>query len=475
MDLYQSPTPNLTPNSMLIFFQYGSSEGAYEPGCDPSPTMPQLHDHAHHNHSQEQAPLTPSSSSSNSSSGAPFVSPSSDRCGPTNPYVSPGSDGGSTGVGSPAGTGGVGSGSGSDSTVEAFCAGCQGRIVDRFYLMAVEKKWHAGCLRCSICTIKLDAQNTCFARDGHIFCRDDYQRMFGIRRCARCMENIGSSELVMRAREFVYHVQCFNCVHCNIQLAKGDHFGMNGQHIFCKDHYQMSTSLEGGYMSPLGLHPGLMPPGGPLPPGMGPFGPPHPLLPPEALQGYPPPEHIAKIFNGVPHKGRPRKRKPKEEPMDTSMKWPNCSELGMSLADLPGGYDLDYGGLGNGCQPVRTKRIRTSFKHHQLRTMKSYFAINHNPDAKDLKQLSQKTGLSKRVLQVWFQNARAKWRRTIISKDPSKASSLGSGGEGGLACDASSEAGDYCASTPGGPVGPMSPDDELGPNTSQCSYQQMFM
>ena len=49
---------------------------------------------------------------------------------------------------------------------------------------------------------------------------------------------------------------------------------------------------------------------------------------------------------------------------------------------------------------ARPKRMRTSFKHHQLRAMKSYFAINHNPDAKDLKQLSQKTGLSKRVLQV---------------------------------------------------------------------------
>lgn len=48
----------------------------------------------------------------------------------------------------------------------------------------------------------------------------------------------------------------------------------------------------------------------------------------------------------------------------------------------------------------RNKRMRTSFKHHQLRTMKSYFAINQNPDAKDLKQLAQKTGLSKRVLQV---------------------------------------------------------------------------
>ena len=50
--------------------------------------------------------------------------------------------------------------------------------------------------------------------------------------------------------------------------------------------------------------------------------------------------------------------------------------------------------------PPRQKRMRTSFKHHQLRTMKAYFGLNHNPDAKDLKQLAEKTGLSKRVLQV---------------------------------------------------------------------------
>lgn len=44
--------------------------------------------------------------------------------------------------------------------------------------------------------------------------------------------------------------------------------------------------------------------------------------------------------------------------------------------------------------------MRTSFKHHQLRQMKQYFTINHNPDSKDLRGLSAKTGLSKRVLQV---------------------------------------------------------------------------
>lgn len=92
--------------------------------------------------------------------------------------------------------------------------------------------------------------------------------------------------------------------------------------------------------------------------------------------------------------------------------------MGSGLSDssspggMPGSGQMPNGHHGPNGQ--RTKRMRTSFKHHQLRTMKSYFSINQNPDAKDLKQLAQKTGLSKRVLQVWFQNARAKWRRNNL-------------------------------------------------------------
>jgi len=64
---------------------------------------------------------------------------------------------------------------------------------------------------------------------------------------------------------------------------------------------------------------------------------------------------------------------------------------------------LKEGGGMSGTLCGRQKRLRTSFKHHQLRSMKAYFALNHNPDAKDLKELAQKTGLTKRVLQVNFQ------------------------------------------------------------------------
>src|SRR5438128_153542 len=70
-----------------------------------------------------------------------------------------------------------------------------------------------------------------------------------------------------------------------------------------------------------------------------------------------------------------------------------------------GGGQGGGGGGGGGSasarnKEARMKRMRTSFKHHQLRTLKSYFAINQNPDSKDLQQLSDKTGLKKKVLQV---------------------------------------------------------------------------
>ena len=58
----------------------------------------------------------------------------------------------------------------------SFCAGCGARIVDRFYLMAVDQEWHAECLKCNECSLRLDNELTCFTKDGEILCREDYYR-----------------------------------------------------------------------------------------------------------------------------------------------------------------------------------------------------------------------------------------------------------------------------------------------------------
>ncbi|KYQ48189.1 LIM/homeobox protein Lhx2 [Trachymyrmex zeteki] len=240
--------------------------------------------------------------------------------------------------------------------------------------------------------------------------------LFAVSRCSRCRAGISASELVMRARDLVYHVACFTCASCGTPLNKGDHFGQRDGLVYCRPHYEL-LCCAGDYGGAAGSIEDLGSPGvSPLP-------------------AY---YEQSSITSGTVQKGRPRKRKLSEvtgSELPVTMRLAagaladiaiaellHPTELSSSMESLAA-YDASVGSPGPVHQNQRTKRMRTSFKHHQLRTMKNYFAINQNPDAKDLKQLAQKTGLSKRVLQVWFQNARAKWRRNLMRQDSSNAGS----------------------------------------------------
>ena len=56
------------------------------------------------------------------------------------------------------------------------CTGCASFINERYFLVVMNRAWHIQCLRCSECKICLDSQNSCFTKDGHIFCKDDYYK-----------------------------------------------------------------------------------------------------------------------------------------------------------------------------------------------------------------------------------------------------------------------------------------------------------
>ncbi|NWV29380.1 ISL1 protein, partial [Origma solitaria] len=68
-------------------------------------------------------------------------------------------------------------------------------------------------------------------------------------------------------------------------------------------------------------------------------------------------------------------------------------------------------------QPEKTTRVRTVLNEKQLHTLRTCYAANPRPDALMKEQLVEMTGLSPRVIRVWFQNKRCKdKKRSIMMK-----------------------------------------------------------
>ena len=126
-------------------------------------------------------------------------------------------------------------------------------------------------------------------------------RLFAVKRCGRCQAGISASELVMRARDAVYHLHCFTCASCWVLLTKGDHFGMRDGLVYCRPHYEIMRHTD--YCGPSEL---------------------------EALS----PAHWTST---AVHKGRPRKRKLVSTPS------PNQESVG---SDIPVNMRIPTGTLG---------------------------------------------------------------------------------------------------------------------------------
>ncbi|XP_032435903.1 LIM/homeobox protein Awh-like isoform X2 [Xiphophorus hellerii] len=235
-----------------------------------------------------------------------------------------------------------------------ICAGCGEQVCDRFFLLAAGRVWHSICLRCSQCHCELQTHPSLFWRDGNIYCQQDYSRTFGGGQCARCLQPIPPTDLVMRSGELTFHPHCFSCQECDVKLMPGNLYCMQGPNLYCESHY----NGDGGNL---------------------------PLQDPSQ-------SHL------------------KEETGQNQVS--GEGEESVSSPE-PRVDDKEAGGRTR----RRTKRIRTCFRSEQLRALESYFAQKHNPDGKDWTCLAHKTGLPKRVLQVWFQNARAKLRRSLNSED----------------------------------------------------------
>nr|BAA07578.2 LIM homeodomain protein Hr-Lhx3 a-form [Halocynthia roretzi] len=196
-----------------------------------------------------------------------------------------------------------------DNKIEAEipkCTGCEHRIFDRFILKVQDKPWHSQCLKCNDCSAQLSEK--CFSRGNLVFCKDDFFKRFGTK-CTACGHGIPPTEVIRRAQDNVYHLECFCCFLCHEKMGTGDQFYLlEDNRLVCKKDYEQAKSRD------------------------------------------------ADIENGV-------------------------------------------------------KRPRTTITAKQLETLKSAYNQSPKPARHVREQLSSETGLDMRVVQVWFQNRRAKEKR----------------------------------------------------------------
>ena len=254
------------------------------------------------------------------------------------------------------------------------------------------------------------------------------------RQCSRCLLDIQPSDLVMKARHCLFHVDCFRCARCDATLKKGDFYGMFESMPYCQLHYEILASghsdtssvihppsHSGGTFSSESLnhspvegmpHPATsggehdgFSPQGPMSTGLG--------YPPYPLHGGPEQPPPSGWYPGHPGEGTyptaeypyennntsgmlKKRRGRKKRKVDSAF----AAGMGGYMDPSMGVYPPHPGMDGSQMDHGKSKRARTSFKHHQLRIMRSHFQINQNPDSRELKMLSQKTGLDKKVLQV---------------------------------------------------------------------------
>ncbi|XP_065213991.1 LIM domain only protein 3-like isoform X2 [Planococcus citri] len=129
---------------------------------------------------------------------------------------------------------------GNGNSTPQECAGCGKQITERYLLKALDMYWHEDCLKCGCCDCRLgEVGSTLFTKANLILCRRDYLRLFGnTGYCSACSKVIPAFEMVMRARNNVYHLECFACQQCNHRFCVGDRFYLCENKILCEYDYE---------------------------------------------------------------------------------------------------------------------------------------------------------------------------------------------------------------------------------------------
>ncbi|EFO20318.2 LIM domain-containing protein [Loa loa] len=128
--------------------------------------------------------------------------------------------------------------SGMHETAER-CAACSHFIMD-MVLQALGKSYHPRCFRCEKCKSCLDGVPFALDPEGHVYCTEDYHRLFAPK-CAACLQAIMPNKETGETVHVVainrdYHIECYVCKGCGMQLTDEPEkrcYPLN-DHLLCK-------------------------------------------------------------------------------------------------------------------------------------------------------------------------------------------------------------------------------------------------
>ncbi|XP_052387398.1 zinc finger homeobox protein 3 [Carassius gibelio] len=168
----------------------------------------------------------------------------------------------------------------------------------------------------------------------------------------------------------------YHCIQCKLSFPSFEHW---------QEHQQMHFLAQSYFPTPQFLdHPVDMP--------LMLFDPANPLLARHLLSGT-----ISQIVAN--------------QPTVTTIPDSTINSLKRKLEEKAGSSSFENDWENNGEEPQRDKRMRTTITPEQLEVLYQKYLLDSNPTRKMLDHISNEVGLKKRVVQVWFQNTRARERK----------------------------------------------------------------
>uniref|UniRef100_A0A915KBT4 Uncharacterized protein n=1 Tax=Romanomermis culicivorax TaxID=13658 RepID=A0A915KBT4_ROMCU len=246
-------------------------------------------------------------------------------------------------------------------------------------------------------------------------------------KCFKCQQAIKPMDYVTRVRnQRIYHVNCFHCVVCLRLLLPGEEFVLRGDNILCKSdseeldktealsHVGFVDFADDSIIGPQSLFGAAV--------GRG-------QLTPLRNNNSETPPLNSLSQSPCNNSNNNRSNSPPiviaEHPSISvvnidwfsSSKFLNnkikhCLKKNHSSNSSPGS---DQTATNKKKDKPKTTRVRTVLNEKQLHTLRSIYGANPRPDALMKEQLVEMTGLSPRVIRVWFQNKRCKDKKRQIA------------------------------------------------------------